>query len=328
MYPLNLSKSPKDNRDYIINLKENSDNSSLSRFCDLSGYCSIIKNQGSVGSCTAHASIAGLELLCKKYLKDNKSQFETLEDIFSEKFLYYVTRVNIAGEKENEDTGCYLRDSVKALTKYGVCLEKSMPYDNKFSEKPSEENYKEALNYQTTRYARIMEHSENFLLELKNVLSNGIPVICGITCYENMFQSKNGIIPLPKGKIVGGHAILIVGYDDNSKILKFKNSWGSDWGHNGYGYLYYDYIIGNALEAWVIYDTEIANMELSSFNKKNDHVKDIAKFIFDNINSLEVSKIKEKIENENITGREKQVLNAFLLKVNSAYTNMCKSLEI
>ena len=37
-----------------------------------------------------------------------------------------------------------------------------------------------------------------------------------------------------------GHAIIIVGYDDNKKLIEFRNSWGNKWGNNGYAYFTYE----------------------------------------------------------------------------------------
>ena len=58
---------------------------------------------------------------------------------------------------------------------------------------------------------------------------------------------------MPSGQAIGGHAILFVGYDDSKSLFKFKNSWGTSWGHNGYGYLPYKYFTsGNVVEAWTV----------------------------------------------------------------------------
>ncbi len=72
--------------------------------------------------------------------------------------------------------------------------------------------------------------------------------------YENFQPDENGIIPLPLGDMVGGHALLITGYNDETKMFKIQNSWGSDWGINGCCYMTYDHIsnINFCFEFWVI----------------------------------------------------------------------------
>jgi C1A family cysteine protease len=78
--------------------------------------------------------------------------------------------------------------------------------------------------------------------------------------------SSTGKIPYPTTgeKIVGGHAVVAVGYDDNLKIknnitgateykgaLLIRNSWGTGWGSNGYGWLPYEYVLkGLAIDWW------------------------------------------------------------------------------
>ena len=54
--------------------------------------------------------------------------------------------------------------------------------------------------------------------------------------------------------MLGGHAIVIVGYDEEKRLFTFRNSWGEDWGDKGYGYLPYDYVCDKDLASdfWVI----------------------------------------------------------------------------
>jgi len=89
----------------------------------------------------------------------------------------------------------------------------------------------------------------------------------GFTVYSSISQAGNsdGKIPYPtKGeKIEGGHAIVVVGYDDNMKIknniiggsestgaFQIRNSWGADWGQNGYGWLPYEYVLQGLADDW------------------------------------------------------------------------------
>jgi len=327
MLQFNLKKSPEDLRDLTLNFKTNEN---ISQQYDLSLNCTKVKNQGNIGSCTSYATIGALELLCKKYLKENKSQFQNIEDIFSEKFLYYITRVKIQKTDPKEDTGCYLRNVIKALTKYGVCLENSFPYDEKYYEAPSENCYKEALEYQTTKYARIIEGTSTFIDEIKNVIYNGNPVICGIRCYDNIFHSVGGLINMPtsRNKVIGGHAILLVGYDDRSKLFKFKNSWSDKWGDKGYGYLFYDYAMENIMESWIIYDTEIKDVELLSFNDKKDMLKKLMRYILENTGKINMSVMRNEIESKKLNPREYQLISYFLTKIRSEYDNVSRSLEL
>lgn len=253
LFKLNYQAAPLDTRDYIIKIQNNSTN--LPQSVDLSNN-SPVKNQGSVGSCTAFAGCAMNEFVC---IKNNISPVD-----FSEKFLYYTTRVNVMKWPSNEDTGATVRDTLKAMNKYGICNEMSFPYlreDEKecsFGDIPPPSSYLEAKNYLSTNYANIpleVSNQTKVLENMKFLLNSGYPFMAGFYAFENIFNDINGTIPEPQGNIIGGHAVLFVGYDDEKSLLKFKNSWGNDWGNNGYGYLPYSFVLNKYLfDIWTVYN--------------------------------------------------------------------------
>jgi C1A family cysteine protease len=61
-------------------------------------------------------------------------------------------------------------------------------------------------------------------------------------------------MPKPTENVLGGHAVLAVGYDDSKSAVLVRNSWGSGWGLNGYFWLPYDYITNPNLadDMWAI----------------------------------------------------------------------------
>ena len=70
-------------------------------------------------------------------------------------------------------------------------------------------------------------------------------------------------MPGPNDRPIGGHCILIVGYDDGKGVWIFRNSWGEGWGDHGYGYLPYKYLSSKAKLAsdfWVVETVEGANL--------------------------------------------------------------------
>jgi len=87
-------------------------------------------------------------------------------------------------------------------------------------------------------------------------LADGHPFVGGITVYES-FEAKNGgdiPMPSPKEKVLGGHAIVFVGYDQQTGRFKFRNSWGPNWGQGGYGTLPFAYLLSPNLASdfWAI----------------------------------------------------------------------------
>ena len=95
--------------------------------------------------------------------------------------------------------------------------------------------------------------------ELCDALREYGPVAIGIGCFEEMFRiGKDGFISYPRNpnNFYGGHAVCCCGFTENN-LFKFKNSWGSDWGDNGYGYVSYKYIRDFMLDAWVVKDISV-----------------------------------------------------------------------
>ena len=212
---------------------------------DLRMQCSPVEDQGNLGSCTANALVGSLEYLEKK---DNVP-FADLSRLF----IYYNERD--IEHSVNEDSGAMIRDGIKSLKKLGVCSEKNWPYNiGKFKVKPTPACYKEGLNHQITSYQRILS-----LDDMKSCLADGYPFVFGFTVYDS-FESqqvaKTGIVPMPKPNegVLGGHAVVAVGYDDLIKRFIVRNSWGSGWGMKGYFTMPYDYLSNRNLsdDIWTI----------------------------------------------------------------------------
>jgi len=172
---------------------------------------------------------------------------------FSRLFIYYNERV--IGHSTKYDSGAMLRDGIKTLAKQGVCSEKKWPYiESRFTMKPNAACYKEALEHQITSYHRIMT-----LDEMRACLAEGFPFVFGFTVYES-FESqqvaKTGVVQMPKPdeRVVGGHAVLAVGYNDAKKRFIVRNSWGDSWGMKGYFTMPYDYLTDRNLsdDFWTI----------------------------------------------------------------------------
>ncbi len=192
---------------------------------DLRPLCSPVEDQGELGSCTANALAGALEFLMKK-------DRVTFADV-SRLFIYYNERVIERTVKT--DAGAMLRDGIKTLAKQGACAEKSWPYDIvRFAVKPTRKCYAEALDYQILSYARI-----STVDEMRACLAEGFPFVFGFAVYEG-FESqrvtRTGVVEMPGAgeRMLGGHAVLAVGYDDAAKRFIVRNSWGPRWGQKGY----------------------------------------------------------------------------------------------
>ena len=230
-----------DTRDYIYRPNQ----VRLPSVVDLRSYCTPIEDQGQLGSCTGQAIAGAIEMLNKR---NNKPT-----DV-SRLFIYYYTRL-LEGTV-NYDSGAYIRDGIKSCYTYGAPLESLWPHViGKFRTRPSASANTDAARRKVTLY----ERATNFDACI-NALSNGYSVVVGFTVYSSFMTStvvRTGIMPYPntrKEKILGGHAVLLVGYDSLAQRFIARNSWGTSWGANGYFYMPYDVIKNTNMSAdfWVI----------------------------------------------------------------------------
>ena len=117
----------------------------------------------------------------------------------------------------------------------------------------------QAINDGVKRKVTLYERALNFDACI-NALTNGFPVTVGFYVYSS-FQTqavaKTGIMPYPnisKEYLLGGHAVLLVGYDKTNKYFIARNSWGANWGDKGYFYMPFRVIQNQNMSAdfWII----------------------------------------------------------------------------
>lgn len=223
-----------DNRDHIYKSNSVPHLKELSNVVDLRSQCSPVVDQGELGSCTANAIVSGLR---EYLLLQAKQPWLALSRLF----LYYEERL-LEGTID-EDNGAKIRDGMKVLKNIGVCSEAADPYViSNFTNPPTAQNISEASQYKIASYQRVVD-----LTMLKTALAEGLPVVIGINVYssfESDVVSQTGIVPIPDIKnedFLGAHAILVVGYDDTNQWAIVRNSWGINWGDQGYCYLPYEY---------------------------------------------------------------------------------------
>jgi C1A family cysteine protease len=226
---------------------------------DLRSQCPPVYDQEKIGSCTANAIGAAFEFETTK---------QGLADFMpSRLFIYYNERA-MEGNT-GIDSGAQIRDGVKSVATLGVCPETEWPYDGReadpitgafpagdpAAEKPTDTCYKDALDNLATSYSRVAQTLD----QMRGCLADGYPFVFGFTVYasfESQQVAKSGVVPMPAPheKVMGGHAVLAVGYDDDAQTFLVRNSWGTGWGQAGYFTMPYAYLTTRGLSSdfWTI----------------------------------------------------------------------------
>jgi len=200
---------------------------------DLRHNCPPIWDQGELGSCTAHAIAAILEY--------NRIQQKIQDFTPSRLFIYYNERW-MEGTITS-DAGAEIRDGIKSVATQGYCDEHLWAYHPEyFAFKPPAACYQNAKKYKALNYYRL----DNTNLDvLRSCLDNGELFVFGAAIYDSFYQGdKGGHVPMPQvhEKMLGGHAICCVGYNDFTKEFMIRNSWGTSVGDHGIYYMPYSYL--------------------------------------------------------------------------------------
>jgi C1A family cysteine protease len=213
---------------------------------DLRSECPPVYDQGQLGSCTANGIAAAVQF-------DQRKQ-GSKEFIPSRLFIYYNERV-IEGTV-NQDSGAQVRDGIKSVATLGAPPEADWPYDiQAFAERPPVQAYTDAKQDLVSSYTRVAQN----LAQMQGCLAEGYPFVFGFTVYES-FESQRvaqtGVVPMPASgeKVVGGHCVAAVGYDDGERAFVIRNSWGMGWGIKGYCLMPYEYLLNPQLASdfWTI----------------------------------------------------------------------------
>jgi len=210
-------------------------------------------DQGNLGSCTGNGVgfLAQFELM-NKSLIDNPNAKVFMP---SRLFIYWWERY--IEHTVNFDSGAQIRDGIRVLKAKGVCEEEKWPYNiEDFKEKPSDEAIAQAKKFQALNYKRINNSNKGGLVA---ALDNGFPIVFGFTVFSS-FESDEvahtGIVPMPQPDdyILGGHCCVIVGYNAEEDYFLVRNSWGTEWGIDGYFKMPGAYVTDRSLcsDFWII----------------------------------------------------------------------------
>ena len=209
------------------------------------GYAPPVFNQGTIGSCTANAVAWDYAYVANK---EGLAPFTP-----SRSFIYYNARV-VNGRNPatlTDDDGSNVTAAIQTTETTGIAPESLAPYQSEtINVAPPASAYAASQAHKVLTTYQI---DDTNIRQIEGSLAAGYPVIFAVKVIAPFLSAEaenTGVIPTPQytDQIVGGHAMVLVGYDNNTRQFEFVNSWGSKWGKadalggRGYGTIPFSYV--------------------------------------------------------------------------------------
>jgi len=170
-------------------------------------------------------------------------------------FIYYNGQMIDQRSLEVTDDGASKQNTVLGMRKFGICEERIWPYDERLLNKEPPPHVYDAASRVTVIPLKVPRN----LVAMKTCLANQVPFLIGIKLLSSATSEakrNNGYITMPNPAssnvaTTGTHAVLITGYNDRTGHFLVRNSWGRDWGIDGYFYIPYEYLLEKRLINYV-----------------------------------------------------------------------------
>lgn len=220
----------------------------------LKPYVPEVGNQGSLGTCVGWSSAYYGRTILYARIHQITDKAEITKHAFSPSFTYL--HANDPGDQNCYD-GAYINRALKSMVDDGS------PFYADFSvgcdiQIPEEVRMKAKDNLikDYNKLFAASEAGEVKIASVKRALANENPVIAGFEIDQSFFGAKDVYQPDHQGS-KGGHALCIVGFDDNKYGGAFEvvNSWGKQWGNEGYIWYRYSDFVNHARYAYEMIPT-------------------------------------------------------------------------
>lgn len=217
---------------------------------NLFAYAGKPYQQGKIGSCTGQTLAKCEEVMKRRIAPNPRGPVQLASPLFT----YALAR-----EKANwpdHDNGAFLRDVLKVSTKIGVLAEDLYTGKNSWQQRPTQAELSLGHHGRIKGYERISVLDQDPVNDMRIVLAEeNLPILIGVRLFDGVYGSKttrSGLIEMPgeSSRQIGGHAMALLGYDDQLQLFSGMNSWGDEWGDDGKFYLPYDYVRKYANDIW------------------------------------------------------------------------------
>lgn len=244
---------------FLAQIPQRGSNIQLPKSYSLKQFCPTPKNQGEYGTCVAWTSA----YYARTMMLAQKNKWKGTKEIDANAGSPYFIYENIKGYTDkNCQEGAGLIIALEALKQHGTVAFSS--FSKPCGQPISDDLRKKAENYKIGEYRRIfLANSKEKALAVKKSISQGKPVVIGLQCFFKSFIQAKDSIWKPKEKELeenwkdeGGHALTIVGYNDDLQAFEVVNSWGTSWANKGFIWMPYQYFNEICFEAYEMYEIE------------------------------------------------------------------------
>lgn len=224
----------------------------LPRSVSLLKYAPKRMHQGNQGSCVGWASSYGARTI----LQARATGADPNSVVFSPSYLY--NQIALDGCQ-----GAYMNNAMETLLQHGDLPFSKFGYDDSSCDrKPNQTQAGEAAQFRIKGYNRLSKGADAYGLDMDGVkqhLAQGAPVVIGMMVggtFMHQMVGRDTWNPTQRdaqGYGFSGHAMCVIGYDDDKQAVQIMNSWGPEWGKNGIAWVPYDVFEHFTKEAYGLY---------------------------------------------------------------------------
>jgi hypothetical protein len=232
---------------------------------DLTPYCPEVRHQGYIYSCVGWATGYGAMSIQRAVMNHCTDKTVITRNAHSALFLYNQIK------KEDCNKGSRISDALQFLSEKGDCLARQFDFDvNNCAQQPDSMVVRQASRYAIQDFITLFgvkESDDLKVLRVKRVLARNKPVVVGMNVLRNFYDLKNAVYWHPdigNTTPAGGHAMVVVGYDDRKEAFRLMNSWGKNWGENGFIWVKYKDFASFCKYAYVMYFVAPAKLDTAT----------------------------------------------------------------
>jgi hypothetical protein len=210
---------------------------------DLKSFCPKVQHQGQVGSCVGWSVGYGAYTI-QRAINNNWGGNRNLitQNAYSAMFIFDQIKITDC------DYGSRIGDALKLLKEKGDVYSKDFDNDKSDCFKlPADKELKLAYQHRIKDFMTLFGPDDKQLIKVNKTklsLLQDMPVCVGMDLKKNFQNIKHGekfwFPEVGDTNPFGGHAMVVIGYDDGKKAFELMNSWGELWGNNGFIWIKYD----------------------------------------------------------------------------------------